>query len=167
MPVNLELKAKIASPSRILRTLQKMGRPSESLVQTDTYFRFKNGRLKLREFGKGKAELIFYHRNEKKGRRWSNYSILSISDIKKTKEFFKGALGIDVVVRKSRHVYYYKGQARIHLDRIKKLGMFIEFEVFLKRDRKKAILLFNELVDVFGIEGKNVIRGSYADLIRQ
>ena len=66
MPVNLELKAKITSPSRILQTLQKMGRASESLVQTDTYFRIKNGRLKLREFGKGKAELIFYHRNEKK-----------------------------------------------------------------------------------------------------
>ena len=167
MPVNLELKAKITSPSRILQTLQKLGRASESLLQTDTYFRFKNGRLKLREFGNGKAELIFYHRNEKKGRRWSNYSILSISDTKKTKEFLKRAFGIDVVVRKSRLVYYYKGQARIHLDRIKKLGMFIEFEVFLKRDRKKAILLFNELVDVFGIEGKNVIRGSYADLIRQ
>ena len=167
MPVNLELKAKIASPSRILRKLQKMGRPSESLVQTDTYFRFKNGRLKLREFGKGKAELIFYHRKEKKGRRWSNYSILSISDTKKTKEFLKRAFGIDVVVRKSRLVYYYKGQARIHLDRIKKLGMFIEFEVFLKRDRKKAILLFNKLVDVFGIERKNIIRSSYSDLIRQ
>jgi len=32
--------------------------------------------------------------------------------------------------------------------------MFIEFEVFLKTDKKKAILLFNELVDVFGIEGR-------------
>ena len=143
MPVNLELKAKITSPSRILQTLQKLGRASESLLQTDTYFRFKNGRLKLREFCNGKAELIFYHRNEKKGRRCSNYSILSISDTKKTKEFLKRAFCIDVVVRKSRLVYYYKGQARIHLDRIKKLGMFIEFEVFLKRDRKKSILLFN------------------------
>ena len=104
---------------------------------------------------------------KRRGRRWSNYSILSISDVKKTKEFLKRTFGVDVVVRKSRHVYYYKGQARIHLDRVKKLGMFIEFEVFLKRDRKKAILLFNELVDVFGIEGKNVIRGSYSDLIRQ
>ncbi len=167
MPVNLELKAKITSPSRILRTLQKMGRASESLIQTDTYFRIKKGRLKLREFGDGKAELIFYHRKEKKGRRWSNYSILSIPNIKKTKEFLKGAFGVDVVVRKSRHVYYYRGQARIHLDRIKKLGMFIEFEVFLKRDRKKAILLFNELVDLFGIERKNIIRSSYSDLIRR
>src|SRR5208283_95016 len=116
MPVNLELKAKIVSPARILKALQKMGRPSETLVQTDTYFRIKSGRLKLREFVHGKAELIFYHRNEKKGRRWSHYSILNISEIKNTKSFLKEAFGIDVIVKKTRLIYYYRGEARIHLD---------------------------------------------------
>ena len=112
-----------------------MGRPSETLIQTDTYFRIKSGRLKLREFANGKAEMIFYHRNEKRGRRWSYYSILNISEAKNTKAFFKEAFGIDVVVRKTRHVYYYRGEARIHLDRVKGLGMFIEFEVFRKKEQ--------------------------------
>ena len=122
-----------------------MGRPSETLIQTDTYFRIKSGRLKLREFANGKAEMIFYHRNEKRGRRWSYYSILNISEAKNTKAFFKEAFGIDVVVRKTRHVYYYRGEARIHLDRVKGLGMFIEFEVFRKKDKRKATLLIMNL----------------------
>ncbi len=144
-----------------------MGRPSETLIQTDTYFRIKSGRLKLREFANGKAEMIFYHRNEKRGRRWSYYSILNISEAKNTKAFFKEAFGIDVVVRKTRHVYYYRGEARIHLDRVKGLGMFIEFEVFRKKDKRKATLLYNELVTIFGIDKKKLIRCSYSDLIRQ
>ncbi len=133
MPVNLELKAKIVSPARILKALRKMGRPSETLIQTDTYFRVESGRLKLREFANGKTELIFYHRNEKRGRRWSYYSVLNITEVKNTKAFLKNAFGIDVVVRKTRHVYYYRGEARIHLDRVKGLGMFVEFEVFQKK----------------------------------
>jgi len=167
MPVNLELKAKFVSPARIFEALRKIGRSSEILVQTDTYFRIKSGRLKLREFANGKAELIFYHRNEKTGRRWSNYSILTISETKNTKAFLKEAFSIDVVVKKTRHVYYYKGQARIHFDRVKGLGTFIEFEVLCKKDKKRALLLYNELVALFGIKEENVIRCSYSDLIRQ
>ena len=167
MSINLELKAKITSRSRIFRALKRMGEPSEILVQRDTYFRVKSGRLKLREFGEGKAELIYYKRNEKKGRRWSEYSILCISDSKITKELLKNALGIDVVVRKKRHVYYYKGGARIHFDKVTSLGTFIEFEVQRRRNKEKAIVLYNELMEIFGIDDKNVIRCSYSDLIRQ
>jgi predicted adenylyl cyclase CyaB len=167
MPVNLELKAKITSPTRIMRALRKMGIPSEMLVQTDTYFRVRKGRLKMRESGEEKAELIFYERNEKKGRRWSNYSILSISDIKGALDLLNQAFGTDVVVRKRRHVYDYRGEARIHLDRVERLGTFIEFEVFRKGDQKRAALVYRELVDAFGIEEKNVIRCSYSDLMRQ
>ncbi len=166
MPVNLELKAKITSPSRTIQTLRKIGGPAEILVQTDTYFRVESGRLKLRESGDGRSELIFYRRNEKKGRRWSDYSILNVSDTKKVRVFLEEIFGVDVVVRKTRHVYLYKRQARVHLDRVKGLGLFIEFEVVRKRDTKKAILLYRKLIDIFGIERKNVIRCSYADLIR-
>jgi len=167
MSLNLELKARIESPSKVLRTLKKMGSHSETLIQTDTYFGINRGRLKLREFAKGKAELIFYTRNEKVGHRWSNYSLLSISDIKKTKEFFKKAFGISAVVRKTRRVYYYKEEARIHIDKVRGIGMFIEFEVFCKGRKKKAIFLYNKLVKSFGIKGKNIVRCSYADLRHQ
>ena len=143
MLVNLELKAKIVSPARTLKALRKMGGPSETLIQTDTYFRIKSGRLKLREFANGKTELIFYRRNEETGRRWSYYSILNISDVKNTKAFLKEAFGIDVVVRKTRHVYCSRGETRIHFDRVKGLGMFIEFEVSQKKDRERRDILLS------------------------
>jgi predicted adenylyl cyclase CyaB len=166
MPVNLELKAKITNPKKVLRTLKELGTPSEKLIQTDTYFLVKDGRLKLREFGGGKSELIYYVRNEGKGRRWSKYDILPVSDSRETKGFLKKVFGVDVVVKKSRLVYFYKKQARIHLDRIPGLGPFIEFEVYSKENKRRPILLYRELESMFGIEKKDIIRSSYADLIR-
>jgi predicted adenylyl cyclase CyaB len=167
MPVNLELKARIHSPMSVMQTLRKIGRSTETLVQVDTYFRVTKGRLKLRELKKGKGELIFYNRAENTGRRWSNFNILTISNTKGMKKFLKGALGIAAVVQKIRRVYYYREDGRIHFDRVKGLGTFIEFEVLCKNDKKNAIRLYNELVIIFGIKKKDIVRGSYADLIRQ
>ena len=167
MPVNLELKAKVTRPKKILRTLQLLGKPSEKLVQTDTYFPMRRGRLKLREFGNGKSELIQYVRNETKGRRWSRYDILHIPDASAAKRFLKRLFGIDVIVKKSRRVYYYKKKARIHFDTVKGLGMFVEFEVYSTKDPRLAVALYRELVEFFGIEKEDIIRGSYADLMRK
>ena len=153
MPVNLELKARISPPSKMSFLVKLMGKPSETLVQTDTYFCVKSGRLKLREFEIGDAELIFYRREEGRGKRWSNYTILRVRDVKKTMEFLKRAFGLGVVVKKSRLVYYYRG-ARIHLDRIRGLGSFIEFEVLCRKDKKRAVRLLKELSDLFCIEEK-------------
>jgi Adenylate cyclase, class 2 (thermophilic) len=167
MPVNLELKARIELPSRMLRILRKIGTPAGTLLQTDTYFKIGKGRLKLREFSKGKSELIFYMRNEKRGRRWSEYSILTLSDAEEMKEFLRKCLGITVVVRKVRHVFYYKKVCRIHFDEVKGLGKFIEFEIIAKRDKQQAIFLYNKLVKCFGINAQNTIRCSYADLLQE
>ncbi|MGA7159386.1 MAG: class IV adenylate cyclase [Bacteroidota bacterium] len=164
MPINLELKARIHSPSKVLRILNKMVSKSEKLDQTDTYFDVKRGRLKLREFAKGKTELIYYNRNEKAGHRWSNYRILPISDSQTTKGFLTEALGVSKVVKKTRRVYYYKEEARIHVDKVRGMGLFIEFEVFCRGSKKKAVVLYNDLRKRFEIKGKDIIRSSYADL---
>ena len=164
MPVNLELKARIHSSSRVFRTLKEMGSESEKLVQTDTYFRVMKGRLKLRECVGGKTELIYYTRNERGGHRWSNYRILPVADSQRTKGFLSEVFGVSKVVRKTRRVYYYKGEARIHIDKVRGMGMFIEFEVFCRGNRKKAVVLYNYLIKRFEIKKKDLIRSSYADL---
>jgi len=166
MPVNLELKAKLVHPKKVLRTLKDLGNPSEKLIQTDTYFLVGDGRLKLREFGNGSSELIHYVRNEGEGKRWSRYDILPVSEPTETKGFLRRAFGIDVVVKKSRLVYFYKKQARIHLDKIRGLGLFIEFEVYSKKNRQRPVHIYRELVSMFGIEKESIIRCSYADLMR-
>ena len=41
------------------------------------------------------------------------------------------ALGLVGIVQKTRYLFHY-GQTRIHLDKVEKLGHFIEFEYVLK-----------------------------------
>ena len=166
MPTNLELKAKITSPQKLTRALRALGKPSARLAQTDTYFRVRNGRLKLRQIGKGAGELIYYRRNEKRGRRWSHYSILHISDTRGAKRILTSALGVDVVVRKIRQVYIYKKAARIHIDKVAGLGNFIEFEVVHQGDKNASLLLYKELKKLFEVDSRNVVRCSYSDLVR-
>ena len=167
MPINLELKAKITSPNKVLRTVRSIGNPAEELAQTDTYFRVRKGRLKLRDVGERDGQLIFYERNEEKGERWSKYTILRVSRMKEMKDVLTKAFGVDVVVKKRRQVYIYKRIARIHIDRVAGLGRFIEFEVIHKGDRKGSLQLYRELRKMFHIERRDIVRCSYADLIRK
>lgn len=65
MPRNLEVKARINNLSAAEKVALEIGAIFEGeFFQVDTYFNVKNGRLKLREFDSGFAELIFYHRVE-------------------------------------------------------------------------------------------------------
>ena len=164
MPINLELKAKIVSPQRILRICRRIAKPAGILHQTDTYFFMKKGRLKLREFSQGEAELIYYSRNEKRGARLSRYERLDVSNPMSMKKVLGNMLGILAVVKKNRSVFIYKGKARIHVDRVQGLGNFIEFEVFYKADRRNAQRTYNELLESFNIHPIDLISCSYSDL---
>ena len=63
MPRNIEIKARIDSVEALLPTaLTLADGPAELIVQDDTFFAVPIGRLKLREFADGSAELIHYHR---------------------------------------------------------------------------------------------------------
>jgi predicted adenylyl cyclase CyaB len=166
MPVNLELKAKITSPQKVAAALRSIGRPTQRLVQTDTYFNVRVGRLKLREFGKGPGELIFYRRNEKKGRRWSHYEILKVSNTGQMKFFLHRSFGVDVIVKKIRKVYIYRNSARIHVDKVSGLGRFLEFEVMHSGSKAKSFRLYRELCILFGVERRSMVRCSYSDLLR-
>ena len=76
MAKNVEIKARIEADQ--FATLRKRAGeiatdgPIE-LVQTDTFFQSRTGRLKLREFVDGSAELIFYERPDVEGPKTSNY----------------------------------------------------------------------------------------------
>lgn len=68
MARNTEIKARIASVEALLPTaLALADGPPESIAQDDTFFRVPQGRLKLREFADGTAQLIHYHRPDAEG----------------------------------------------------------------------------------------------------
>jgi len=122
------------------------------------------GRLKLRIFNDRSAELIFYRRPNKKGSRYSEYYILPSTQPILLDEFFAKAFGRIVIVQKERHLFLYKN-ARIHLDKVRGLGTFIEFEVLVKKGKPQARHLFDFLFKTFSIKQSGICASSYADLL--
>jgi adenylate cyclase class 2 len=78
----------------------------------------------------------------------------------------KDTLGVLGVVRKRRELFFYKN-VRIHLDTVKELGTFVEFEAECKTPSqlKQAPAQIKFLKKAFGIENTRLISKSYIDLI--
>lgn len=162
---NLEIKAKINNHNKIKKVMIDFGaRPKETMHQIDTYFHVPSGRLKLRELTKDRAYLIYYERGESTAKRWSNYYTYDVKDQKEFIKILDKALGIKVVINKSRILYLYKN-ARIHLDTVKSLGTFIEIEVEVKKGDTQARNLMNEMLESLCIPKSDFIKDSYSDLL--
>lgn len=133
MPRNVELKARVADPEALRRRVEAVADgPPTQLVQTDTFFRAPTGRLKLRVFeGDARsAELIAYARPDAPGPTTSTYARAPVADAAALHAVLAAALGVRGVVRKRRAVYH-AGRTRLHLDRVDRLGAFLELEVVL------------------------------------
>jgi predicted adenylyl cyclase CyaB len=165
MPQNLELKARISSMSEAVRAARSLHMRSKGILhQRDVYYNVPHGRLKLRIINTCAAELIYYNRPDKKGHRYSDYCILPVSNPKLFNALCTAAFGQKVVVEKKRRLYLYKN-ARIHLDDVRELGAFIEFEVLVKYGKQQAQTLLKFLLEHFGINHSATIAGSYSDLL--
>ena len=167
MPLNLEVKVRIESPEfaqRIARSLG--GRLQPVLYHVDTYVDVSEGRLKLREFRGRTAELIYYDRASVKGAagRWSSYVIYPVAEPRGLRKNLASKYGIVAIVRKRRKVFLLQN-ARIHIDVVKGLGAFLEFEVIQSRGPAQAGQLFRRLRKAFGIRGSATIGGSYSELV--
>ncbi len=165
MPTNLELKAKVDSLDSLRRIAVEAGATAAGVLQqVDTYFRVSTGRMKLRVINGETAELIRYDRNESADERVSHFEKNVVTDHVALCDMLKAALGIDVVVRKRRELFWYKG-ARVHLDDVEKLGAFVEFEIPSAGILDPQALMY-ELRSVFRIDPANILRPSYSDLLR-
>lgn len=163
MPSNIEIKTKIPSFGKYESILKSKGlKPKAVLDQKDVYYETKKGLLKLR-IENGRNSLVKYRRNEKSKDRISNYYVLKIND-NSAEEFFNDIFKKKAVVEKKRILYLYKN-TRIHLDKIKTLGKFIELESVVVKDKKSAIREFNEVVEFLKLDTKKQIRKSNLDLI--
>ena len=79
MPKNLEIKVQLKSHKEVKEILKKNQiKFSELLIQKDIYYKVEKGLLKLR-VENDKQTLIFYDRDEKSKKRWSDYHLLDLS----------------------------------------------------------------------------------------
>ena len=165
MPTNLEIKAKYPSLVQARRISRTLGaRFGGTLKQTDTYFKAKRGRLKLREINEKELELIYYRRENARGSRYSDYTVLELQKKKAAKRVLEALFETMVVVKKKRELFLYKN-ARIHIDFVVGLGGFVEFEVLVVRGKRQAQQLMSFLQSKFGIDSSSLIAGSYSDMI--
>ena len=167
MAMNVEIKARIASQDFEALCNRAKAIATEGpivLTQTDTFFATQRGRLKVREFGDGTAELIFYIRPDATGPKTSNY-ILSSCD-PSVKESLANAYSVSGVVEKHRTVYLVD-QTRIHLDRVSGLGNFLELEVVLGESDSEEFgqEIANQILEKLNVAESDLVSGAYVDLI--
>ena len=165
MPQNLELKARISSISKaVYVTRQLHAQAKGDLRQRDIYYKVSRGRLKLRIINSRSAELIFYTWPNRKGSRYSDYFVLPVKDAILANALCTAAFGQKIVVEKKRRLFLYKN-SRIHLDIVRGLGTFIEFEVLVKHGKKNAKKLLELLSAEFKIKRNAIVGVSYSDLL--
>ncbi len=165
---NLELKARVDNIDDLERRVAGFADsgPTE-IMQDDTFFQCVNGRLKLRTFSEDLGELIFYQRVDEAGPKESFYLRSPTSTPAVMRESLTLAYGEAGRVQKRRTLFVV-GRTRIHLDRVKDLGSFLELEVVLRDDESVdcGINEANEILQRLNVNASQLVEGAYADLAR-
>jgi predicted adenylyl cyclase CyaB len=167
MPRNVEIKASVGNvPELIGRARELATSGPDEIEQDDTFFRCANGRLKLRKFTDGSGELIFYRRPDRQGPKECRYRIFKTPDPDALGELLSLANGITGRVVKHRTLFLC-GRTRIHVDRVKGLGDFLEIEVVLREgeEAEAGVAEAAALMEKLGGEKSSLIDSAYTDLI--
>ena len=167
MSRNIEIKARVDDPGA-LRTKASALSPGapQIIAQSDTFFSVPRGRLKVRAFADGSGELIAYERGNERGPKPSTYTRVECDDAAALCDAMARVLPVRGVVVKRREVFLV-GRTRIHLDRVEKLGSFVELEVVLadgeslEAGRDEA----RELLTLLAIPEGDLVPDAYIDLL--
>ena len=173
---NLELKVRVPDQQLEVmgRTVLERARTGLlSMRQDDRYFSVPEGRLKLRIITSDddgpSAELISYRRLNAAESRWSAYHLTRLDpdraeDLASTLEL---VMPVWARVRKQRWVAIV-GATRVHLDRVERLGDFIELETVVTiQSDADAQREHQEITEWLGLNDLPVVAGSYSDLLQQ
>ena len=167
MPTNIEIKARAPEFEALkARAEQLSDSPVQTIAQIDTFFFTAKGRLKLREFGSGFAQLIYYERADQEGPKRSDYYVGETHDSEHLKAVLAVALGVRGTVRKVRYLYMI-GQTRVHLDDVQDLGHFVELEVVLEPGQGEAEghAIARGLIAALGVDAGDLLENAYIDLL--
>ena len=168
MARNVEIKARVSDLSSLRETALALGaRPAGVLAQVDRYFEIDGGRrVKLREIDGTSFELIRYDRPEDGGVRTSDYRVERFAAGDPALAAWRGR-DAACVVAKTRELLLLDN-VRIHLDRVERLGTFLELEAVVDgtHDERSCRAAVDRLLDEFDIEPDSLLRASYSDLLR-
>ena len=165
----VELKARVDELNVLRKKLSVIGAKYIGEVnQSDEYFVVPEGRLKLRTIkDSGTVELIYYERENIFGPKRDDVYILRVKESNELKSILKKILKPLIVIEKDREIYEYQG-TQIHLDHVKNLGKFIEFERKTSDNQKsveKNQRILKKMMEKFEIPPRNLESLSYSDLV--
>jgi adenylate cyclase class IV len=174
MPRNIEVKARISSVQALLpQALGVAGAAAEPerIEQDDTFFTVSQGRLKLRQFADGSAELIHYHRPDSVAAKASDYVRVAVPDALALREALARACGVLGRVQKTRQLVVVTQagfHTRIHLDQVHGLGDFMELEVVLADGQSdtQGAAHAQTLMQQLGLHDAPHESGAYLDLLQ-
>jgi predicted adenylyl cyclase CyaB len=163
--LNFEFKAHLLDAPHVRSTLKRLrARFLGTDRQVDTYFRVPSGRLKIRE-GRVENSLIFYRRTNSAHARRSAVEMMLLPRRNSVREILSRALGVLAVVDKRREIYFV-GNVKIHLDRVRGLGTFVEVEAMTRSgDLRKVRAQAAKFRKLFAISAADIVPLSYSDLI--
>jgi predicted adenylyl cyclase CyaB len=163
--LNFEFKARLRDDSHIRAALRRLrARALGTDRQVDTYFRVPLGRLKIRE-GRIENSLIFYQRSNAARARRSHVDMMLLPRRNSLRAILSRALPVFAVVAKRREIYFV-GNVKIHLDRVRGLGKFVEVEAMTRSgNMRKVRAQAAKFQKLFGIAPKDIVSLSYSDLI--
>jgi predicted adenylyl cyclase CyaB len=163
--LNFEFKARLNNEQQVRAALKRLdARFIGTDHQVDTYFRVPSGRLKVRE-GRLENALIFYQRSNLRRARQASVEMMLLPRRNSLRAILARSLGILAVVDKRREIYFVKN-VKIHLDRVRRLGKFLEVEAISRAgDVKKIRSQARQFQELFGITAKDIVAESYSDLI--
>ena len=167
MALNIEIKAKTDNPEFIRNYLTNMKAEFRGTdLQTDTYFNVPNGRLKLRE-GNIENNLIFYSRPDAPAAKESSFHLAHIPDAKNLKEILTKSLGVKIIVRKKREIYFIKN-VKFHIDNVDGLGNFAEIEasdLYADLSREELQSQCDFYLRELKIRDEDLVSVSYSDML--
>jgi predicted adenylyl cyclase CyaB len=164
---NVEIKARIESVEAVaprVAALADQG-PIE-IEQDDAFFVCERGRIKLRAFSATEGQLIFYRRANQAGPKESRFVISPTAAPDSLRDALTLAYGSAGRVRKHRTLYLV-GRTRVHLDRVERLGHFLELEVVLAEGEspEAGVKEARALMTALGLVDDQLIDGAYVDLL--
>jgi adenylate cyclase class IV len=165
---NVEIKARIGGIEALLPRARALADgDAVRLLQDDTFFQVPHGRLKLREFGDGSAELIHYQRADTSEARLSDYVRTPVSAPASMRAALERALGAAIGRVRKRRLLLLAGATRIHLDDVQHLGEFIELEVVLRDEQGEVdgARIAEQLMRELGLAAAPRVAGAYLDLL--
>ena len=172
MARNIEIKAVLEDRTGVENAIkQHANYGPETLRQRDVFYRADSGRLKMRSINNADYELIQYNRPDQIEPGLTDCHIFRFSKKERADQMHmvlersNGVLGI---VEKERTLYLI-GQTRVHLDRVKGLGHYLELEVVLRENQslEEGREIANELLDALNISSSCLRKRAYLDYLME